>query len=74
MCFVVEYMPLGTLRSVLLDEEGHSLPWEQRKKIAMGCAQGLCAIHRGQGKTMLHRAITSTRFMLDENYKAKVCN
>nr|XP_054768818.1 uncharacterized protein LOC129276465 [Lytechinus pictus] len=72
MCFVVEYMPLGTLRSVLLDEEKHTLPWERRKKIALDCAQGLVAIHYGQAKTLLHRAITSNRFMLNEDYRAKI--
>ncbi|XP_041479486.1 probable tyrosine-protein kinase DDB_G0290471 isoform X2 [Lytechinus variegatus] len=72
MCFVVEYMPLGTLRSVLLDEDKHQLPWERRKKIAWDCAQGLAAIHYGQAKTLLHRAITSNRFMLNEDYRAKI--
>eukprot|EP00057_Strongylocentrotus_purpuratus_P012464 XP_011666938.1 PREDICTED: uncharacterized protein LOC100888965 [Strongylocentrotus purpuratus] len=45
MCFVVEYMPLGTLRSVLLDEANHQLTWEQRRRLPGTALRGLCAIH-----------------------------
>ncbi|XP_003730833.1 mixed lineage kinase domain-like protein [Strongylocentrotus purpuratus] len=72
MCFVVEYMSHGTLRSVLQDKENHPLPWEQRVTLARDCAQGLYTIHFCQKKTMLHRAITSTRFLVDERYRAKI--
>ncbi|XP_054768819.2 mixed lineage kinase domain-like protein [Lytechinus pictus] len=73
MCFVVEYMSHGTLRSVLQDKENHPLPWEQRIVLARDCAQGLHAIHFGQGtKIMLHRAVTSTRFLVDGRYRAKI--
>ncbi|XP_071477105.1 mixed lineage kinase domain-like protein [Diadema antillarum] len=75
LCFVVEYMKHGSLRCVLENPTDHPLPWEPNKirlRMARDCAQGVYAIHYGQSKPMLHRAITTTRFFVNEYYAVKI--
>lgn len=66
-CIVMEYMPKGSLFSVL--RSGHPLEWNLRIKIATDIACGLAFLHQ---EKILHRDVKSLNVLLDENLKAKL--
>jgi len=66
-CIVMEYMPNGSLFSVLRSSK--PLEWPTRFKIAVDIAKGLSYLHH---ENILHRDIKSLNVLLDENYKAKL--
>jgi ankyrin repeat protein/predicted Ser/Thr protein kinase len=66
-CLVMEYMPKGSLYSVLHSNE--PLGWKTRYTIAKDIACGVAYLHK---KNILHRDIKSLNVLLDENYRAKL--
>lgn len=66
-CIVMEYMPKGSLFSVLRSNQ--PLDWNIRIKIATDMACGLAFLHQ---EKILHRDIKSLNVLLDEQYKAKL--
>src|SRR5665213_3043395 len=66
-CIVMEYMPNGSLFSVLRSNK--PLEWPLRFRIAVDVAKGLSFLHH---ENILHRDIKSLNVLLDENYKAKL--
>ncbi|XP_073359560.1 somatic embryogenesis receptor kinase 4-like [Aegilops tauschii subsp. strangulata] len=56
-------------------EEGDPpLSWPQRKAIATGVAQGLCHLHHGCNRPIVHHNITSINILLDQNFKAVIAS
>lgn len=67
-CIVMEYMPNGSLYSVLKNTE-QALEWSIRIRIAIDMASGLSFLHDEQ---ILHRDIKSPNVLLSESYGAKL--
>ncbi|HQY22136.1 MAG TPA: protein kinase [Gammaproteobacteria bacterium] len=66
-CLVMEYMPKGSLFSVLQDKT-QALDWDVRIRIAIDMVSGLAFLH---SKSILHRDIKSLNILLDDQ-KAKL--
>jgi serine/threonine protein kinase len=67
-CIVMEYMPNGSLYSVLKNKK-QSLDWTIRIRIAIDIASGLAFLHQ---EHILHRDIKSLNVLLDQSYRAKL--
>jgi serine/threonine protein kinase len=67
---VTELMAGGSLESALHDRE-RELPWQIRVSIGLQVALGMDGLHQ---RRMLHRDLKSANVLLDENFKAKVCD
>lgn len=66
-CIVMEYMPQGSLFSVLHSEQ--PLDWPERFRIAVDIAKGIAVLHC---EHILHRDIKSLNVLLDAHRKAKL--
>lgn len=66
-CLVMEYMPQGSLYSVL--HKAESLEWTIRMRIVTDIASGLAFLH---SKKIFHRDIKSLNVLLDNQYQAKL--
>ncbi|PNX96304.1 receptor-like protein kinase HSL1-like protein, partial [Trifolium pratense] len=74
---VYEYMPNGNLFQALHREtkdEKVTFDWNQRYKIALGGAKGICYLHHDCSPPVIHRDIKSSNILLDENYEAKIAD
>ena len=66
---VMEYMPKGSLYTILKDKS-EALPWEPlRWQIALDISKGLAYLH---GKEILHRDLKSLNVLLNQDYHAKI--
>uniref|UniRef100_A0A8R7V1D4 Protein kinase domain-containing protein n=5 Tax=Triticum TaxID=4564 RepID=A0A8R7V1D4_TRIUA len=70
------YQVNGSLDQWLQRREEGDLPlsWPQRKAIAIGVAQGLCHLHHGCNRPIVHHNITSINILLDQNFKAVIAS
>ncbi len=68
-CLVMEYMPKGSLFSVLQDKTQALVDWNIRIRIAVDMVSGLAFLH---SKAILHRDIKSLNVLLDGENKAKL--
>ncbi|KAF7046695.1 hypothetical protein CFC21_055707 [Triticum aestivum] len=68
---VYEYPVNGNLRSWLHQPMhlGQPLSWPQRRAIAIGVAKGLCHLHHGCKKPIVHHNISPNNILLDQNFK-----
>ncbi len=66
-CIVMEYMPKGSLFSVL--HSNQELTWSNRIRIAVDMAKGLAFLHQ---EHILHRDIKSLNVLLGESLNAKL--
>ncbi|KAH9308043.1 hypothetical protein KI387_035954, partial [Taxus chinensis] len=66
---VYDYMANGSLDKHIFEganEIKTALDWEQRKKIIIGTAKGLCYLHFGLQPAVYHRDIKATNILLDD--------
>jgi len=68
---VMEYMPRGSLYSVLHSQE--QLNWTMRWSIASDIAKGMLCLH-SHNPCIVHRDLKSLNVLLDVNYRAKVAD
>lgn len=66
-CIVMEYMPKGSLFSLL--QSSQSLEWPIRYRLVTDMACGLAFLH---AENILHRDLKSLNVLLDENFRAKL--
>ncbi|XBI77341.1 hypothetical protein VPH35_070479 [Triticum aestivum] len=71
---VYEYPVNGSLQSWLHQpmDASQQLGWPQRKFIADGVAQGLCHLHHGCNKPIVHHNISSYNILLHRNFRAVI--
>lgn len=73
---VFEYMSNGNLFQALhrgIKDGGKvALDWNQRYKIALGGAKGICYLHHDCSPPVIHRDIKSSNILLDGDYEAKI--
>ncbi|KAL5553894.1 hypothetical protein UlMin_041295 [Ulmus minor] len=68
---VYEYMTRGSLETCLLKDDQKELNWRRRINIAIGAARGIAYIH-SHGKSIIHRDIKASNFLLDSNFNPKL--
>lgn len=66
---VLEYMPKGTLSTLLKSKE--QIPWPCAMQIGIDIAQGLSYLHQ---EHIIHRDLKSKNILLDEHNRAKLTN
>jgi len=71
---VYEYMPNGSLGELLHGNNGRHLDWDNRYKIAVEAAKGLCYLHHDCQPLILHRDVKSNNILLDSNFEAHVAD
>lgn len=68
-----EYVPNGDLRAALHDKKGDlDLNWKARLRIAEGVAHGLAYLHNAYDPPVVHRDVTSSNVLLDEDLEARI--
>ncbi|KAK6923846.1 Serine-threonine/tyrosine-protein kinase, catalytic domain [Dillenia turbinata] len=68
---VLQFSPHGSLASVLHGSE-ESLDWETRFKVIVGIAEGLCYLHHGCQRRIIHRDIKASNILLTEDYVPQI--
>lgn len=69
---VYKHMPNGTLYDLLHDGRDPAPDWQLRLRIGIGAAKGLAWLHHNCNPRILHRNISSTCILLDEDYEPKI--
>ncbi|KAG1347598.1 Receptor-kinase isolog [Cocos nucifera] len=68
---VYDYMPSGSLHSLLQSNRGRNLDWRSRKQILMGAAHGLNFIHSFPARPpLVHANIKPSNILIDEQGNA----
>ncbi|XP_054912140.1 mixed lineage kinase domain-like protein isoform X1 [Poeciliopsis prolifica] len=67
---IMEYCEKGSLRDVLNSK--HELLWARKASMCLDAAQGLYRLHLTEEISKLHMSITSSKFLVDENYRVKL--
>ncbi|KAF8390468.1 hypothetical protein HHK36_024994 [Tetracentron sinense] len=65
-----DYLPNGTLGTLLHDGRAGLVEWETRFKIALGVAEGLAYLHHDCKPAILHRDVKAHNILLGERYEA----
>lgn len=71
---IYEYVPLRSLDYHLFTKDPEKIPilrWEQRLRIAIGCARGLAFLHQ---ENVIHRDFKAANVLLTEDYDAKLAD
>ena len=71
---VYDYMPNGSLESVLFRKSLTILDWQVRYQIAIGTAKGLCYLHEECRDCIIHCDIKPENILLDSEYIPKVAD
>ncbi|KAG8383617.1 hypothetical protein BUALT_Bualt04G0032700 [Buddleja alternifolia] len=69
---VLQFLPHGSLATVLHGSEESSLEWNVRFKVAIGVAEGLEYLHYNCQRRIIHRDITASNILLSEDYEAQI--
>eukprot|EP01132_Coremiostelium_polycephalum_P004784 gene4784-5967_t len=72
LCICTEYMPRGSLYSILHDPN-ILLPWALVKKMCIDAAKGIVYLHNSN-PVILHRDLKSHNLLVEENWKVKVAD
>ncbi|XP_072374596.1 mixed lineage kinase domain-like protein isoform X2 [Scyliorhinus torazame] len=67
---VMEYCERGNLKNVLNSKK--PLPWSTRVRMSLDTARGVYWLHQSQEKARLHCRISSTSFLVNEDYRVKL--
>ena len=73
---IYKYEPNRNLGYWLHQREGgdRMLTWPKRMSIAIGVAKGLCHLHHGCNRPVVHHNINSNNILLDQNFKAVIAS
>ncbi|XP_021169406.1 mixed lineage kinase domain-like protein [Fundulus heteroclitus] len=67
---IMEYCEKGSLRDVLNSKQ--ELLWTRKASMCLDAAQGLYRLHLTEEVSKLHMSITSSKFLVDGNYRVKL--
>ncbi|XP_044503988.1 G-type lectin S-receptor-like serine/threonine-protein kinase At2g19130 [Mangifera indica] len=71
---VYEYMPNGSLETLLFPKNPKILDWQSRYRIAIGTARGLAYLHEECRDCIIHCDIKPDNILLDAEYNPKVAD
>ncbi|KAJ8558218.1 hypothetical protein K7X08_004984 [Anisodus acutangulus] len=69
-----DYMPNGSLGSVLHERGGGCLEWELRYKIVLGAAQGLAYLHHDCTPPIVHRDIKANNILIGLDFEPYIAD
>ncbi|XP_009792998.1 uncharacterized protein LOC107768501 [Nicotiana tabacum] len=69
-----DYMPNGSLGSVLHERSGGCLEWELRYKIVLGAAQGLAYLHHDCTPPIVHRDIKANNILIGLDFEPYIAD
>uniref|UniRef100_A0A8C6MBC0 Protein kinase domain-containing protein n=2 Tax=Nothobranchius furzeri TaxID=105023 RepID=A0A8C6MBC0_NOTFU len=67
---IMEYCEKGSLRAVL--DSPCELSWIRKACMCLDAAQGLYRLHLTEEKSKVHGSISSSKFLVDENFRVKL--
>ncbi|CAK7322768.1 unnamed protein product [Dovyalis caffra] len=71
---VYDYMPNGSLETLIFRNSAKTLDWNSRHHIAVGTARGLAYLHEGCRNCIIHCDIKPQNILLDAEYNPKVAD
>ncbi|MED6136672.1 hypothetical protein PIB30_058020 [Stylosanthes scabra] len=71
MFLVLQLSPHGSLSSILYGPR-EKLNWSLRFKIIMGTAEGLCYLHEGCQRRIIHKDIKASNILLSETFEPQI--
>ncbi|KAM1079126.1 G-type lectin S-receptor-like serine/threonine-protein kinase At2g19130 [Malus sylvestris] len=71
---VYDYMPNGSLQSLLLGKNPTMLDWKTRYHIAVGTARGLAYLHEDCRDCIIHCDVKPENILLDSEYSPKLAD
>ncbi|KAK9697522.1 hypothetical protein RND81_08G043100 [Saponaria officinalis] len=69
---IFPFSPLGSLASLLHDQNNPTIEWKVRYKIAIGIAKGLHYLHKGCQRRIIHRDIKSSNILLTQDFEPQI--
>ncbi|KAM7477478.1 hypothetical protein LguiA_025691 [Lonicera macranthoides] len=69
---VYEFMASGSLEKHLFNEDGETLNWSRRMKIALDVAKGLAFLHAAAERPIIFRYFKTSNILLDKHLNAKL--
>ncbi|WOG83185.1 hypothetical protein DCAR_0102359 [Daucus carota subsp. sativus] len=69
-----DYMPNGSLGSLLHERNGNSLDWELRYRILLGSAEGLAYLHHDCVPPIVHRDIKANNILIGLEYEPYIAD
>ncbi|KAK3006669.1 hypothetical protein RJ639_017416, partial [Escallonia herrerae] len=69
-----DYMPNGSLGSLLHERNGNSLEWELRFQILLGAAQGLAYLHHDCVPPIVHRDIKANNILIGLEFEPYIAD
>lgn len=69
-----DYMPNGSLGSILHERNGTPLEWELRYQIVLGAAQGLAYLHHDCAPPIVHRDIKANNILIGLEFEPYIAD
>jgi serine/threonine protein kinase len=69
-----DYMPNGSLGSILHGRTGNALEWELRYQILLGAAQGLAYLHHDCVPPIVHRDIKANNILIGLEFEPSIAD
>ncbi|KAI3897376.1 hypothetical protein MKX03_021971, partial [Papaver bracteatum] len=69
-----DYMPNGSLGSLLHERSGSCLEWDSRYQIVLGAAQGLAYLHHDCVPPIIHRDIKANNILIGLEFEPYIAD
>ncbi|CAB4261966.1 unnamed protein product [Prunus armeniaca] len=69
-----DYMPNGSLGSILHERTGHAFEWEVRYQILLGAAQGIAYLHHDCVPPIVHRDIKANNILIGLEFEPYIAD
>ncbi|CAD6261955.1 unnamed protein product [Miscanthus lutarioriparius] len=69
---VFDFSTRGSVSANLHDLKLPAMSWKQRHGIAVGTARGLCYLHKGCARRIIHRDIKASNILLTADYEPQI--